>query len=411
MPDPLSSSAAASVSGAPAGRHVLAEFNGIDPALLDDEAALRAALTQALVTAGAQVRHIVAETFVPQGVTVLALLAQSHASIHTWPEHGSAQADVFTCGETADPVRAVELLSTALGAKDLQWQVVDRGPQRHAVTETLGAGLTRHWALGQVHHEAVTRYQRVLIAETAHGTTLFCDSERQSAADTQLVYHEALFVPAAVLAAHRERVLVIGCSEGVVSQLALAAGAQLVDHVDIDRDCVRACAAYLPYGYTPTELAAAERHEGQLRVHYRDGEEFVRTANQRYDIVVLDLPDERPADPTAQLNRLYTASFVSHCAELLTDGGVVVCQSGSPALWRNATLRAGWDRFTAVFAQVVAYVSDEHEWAFLIGRRTASPDPTEEMIIRLARFSPTPTSIDAAALRARSLAPFQLRHR
>jgi spermidine synthase len=277
------------------------------------------------------------------------------------------------------------------------------------VVEVIGPGLTRHWRVDAVRYEARTPFQHVLIAETAHGTTLFCDDERQSAEQTQLVYHEALFLPAALLAARRERVLVIGSSEGVVSQLAVAAGAGVVDHVDIDPDCVRACAEHLPYGYSPQELAAAERPDGPVRVHYGDGLAFVAETADRYDVVVVDLPDERPDDPDAQLNRLYSAAFLGRCAELLTDGGVVVSQAGSPALWRNATLRAALDRFREVFGQVVPYVSDEHEWAFLSGRRVPGPDPVGEMAQRLGGLGFRPATFDAEALRARSVLPFGLR--
>jgi spermidine synthase len=195
----------------------------------------------------------------------------------------------------------------------------------------------------------------------------------------------------------------------VVSQLAVAAGTGVVDHVDIDPDCVRACAEHLPYGYSPEDLAAAERHDGPVRVHYRDGLAFVVETTSRYDIVVIDLPDERPDDPEAQLNRLYSATFLRRCAELLTDGGVVVSQAGSPALWRNATLRAALDRFRDVFAQVVPYVSDEHEWAFLTGRRVTGPDPVGEMAKRLDRHGSWPVTLDAEALHARSVLPFELR--
>jgi spermidine synthase len=400
-----------SVAPTPSGRHVLAELTGVAPALLDDAAALRRALTEALVAAGASVRQVVDESFSPQGVTVLALLAESHASVHTWPEHGTAHVDVFTCGASADPVHAVDLLAVALGATGVHREVVDRGPGVRSVREPIAPGLSRSWEVGAVHLAARTPYQRVLIAETAHGTTLFCDDERQSAAATQLVYHEALFVPAALLAARRERVLVVGSSEGVVSQLAVAAGAALVDHVDIDLDCVRACAEHLPYGYSPAELDAALRHDGPVRLHHADGIEFVARCTDRYDVVVVDLPDERPDEPGSQLNRLYAVPFLRRCAALLREGGVVVSQAGSPALWRNATLRAATDRFDAVFDQVVPYVSDEHEWAFLTGRRAGGPDPAGEMVARLASLPMVPATLDAAALRARTVAPMALRAR
>jgi spermidine synthase len=393
----------------PVGRHVLAELAGADPGLLDDPGALRGALRDALVAAGAQVRQVVAESFAPQGATVLALLAESHASVHTWPEHGTAHVDVFTCGDAADPVGAVDLLATALGAVVVSREVVDRGGPARSVVEPVSPGLTRRWELGTVHHAARTPYQRVVIADTAHGVTLFCDDERQSAQASQLVYHEALFLPAALLAQRCARVLVVGSSEGVVSALAVAGGARVVDHVDIDAEAVRACAEHLPYGYTPAELAAAERHEGPVRVHYADGADFVARCTERYDVVVVDLPDERPGEPGAQLNSLYSRDFLARCAALLTRGGVVVSQAGSPALWRAATLRAAWDRFHAVFGQVVPYTSDEHEWTFLVGRREPVADPAGEMIGRLAGWPAGPVTIDAAALRARTVAPFSVR--
>src|SRR5207342_3465728 len=148
------------------------------------------------------------------------------------------------------------------------------------------------------------------------------------------------------------------------------------------------------YGYTTADLAAAERHAGPIRLHYTDGAAFVADCPNRYDIVVVDLPDERPHQPDAQLNRLYAVPFLRRCADLLTDGGVVVAQTGSPAMWRDATLRAGWGRFKAVFAQVIPYICDEHEWAFLIGRRTAASQPVTDMLARLPHLPVSPTSID-----------------
>ncbi len=388
---------------------MLAELTGVDAALLNDADALRSVLTEVLVAVGARVLQVVAEAFSPHGVTLVALLAESHASVHTWPEHGVAHVDIFTCGDTTDPVDALDRLAAAIGAQAVFHEVVDRGPGTRSVRESIAPGLTRSWELTSVSFAACTPFQRVLVARTAHGTTLFCDDERQSAEDTQLVYHEALFVPAALLAERLERVLVIGSSEGVVSQLAVAAGARVVDHVDIDPDCVRICSEHLPYGYTPAELAAAEAHDGPVRMHYVDGARFAASCDENYDVIVVDLPDERPRQPEIQLNRLYATPFLHRCAALLSDGGVVVSQAGSPAVWRDATLRGAWQRFHTVFAQVVPYVSEEHEWVFLAGRRNARPDPAGEMIQRLATFPVAPVSIDAAALRSRTVAPRRLR--
>ena len=112
-----------------AGIHVLAEFTEVNPALLDDEGFLTDLLRSSLARADATVCQVVSKQFSPQGVTVLALLSESHASVHTYPERGSAFVDVFTCGTVADPVLAVRLLAAGLGAECPQLEVVRRGTQ------------------------------------------------------------------------------------------------------------------------------------------------------------------------------------------------------------------------------------------------------------------------------------------
>ena len=109
------------------GQHVLAEMEGIDAALLNDEALLRDILTRALDQAGATVLDVTSKRFEPQGVTVLALLSESHASLHTYPEIGSVFVDVFTCGHRAKPEVAVRLLAEALHTPTVHAKTIRRG--------------------------------------------------------------------------------------------------------------------------------------------------------------------------------------------------------------------------------------------------------------------------------------------
>ncbi|WP_260860608.1 hypothetical protein [Mycobacterium tilburgii] len=114
------------------------------------------------------------------------------------------------------------------------------------IIERLAPGLTRSWQLSEVICDVHTRFQHLVIGRTHQGVALLSDDERQSTEFSQLVYHEALLVPALLLAGNVTRLLVIGLGEGVVSQRAVAAGATRVDHVDIDCDAVRLCAQRLP---------------------------------------------------------------------------------------------------------------------------------------------------------------------
>ncbi|MET7991005.1 spermidine synthase [Amycolatopsis sp. NPDC005232] len=274
------------------------------------------------------------------------------------------------------------------------------------ITESVGAGLTRAWQVSDVLVDTRTDYQHLVIGKTAQGISLFCDDERQSTELSQLVYHEALLVPALLLAAEVNRVLVVGSSEGVVCRLAVQAGASVVDHVDIDAQAVRLCAQHLPYGYSVAELAAAERGDGAIRVHYADGWEFIRASTEKYDIVVVDLPDEQDGTD-AQHNRLYGTDFLRLCRNLLAPGGVVAYQGGCPTLWRNSTLVKCWQRFTEAFASPVYFGSDEHEWAFLFG--TELDAPVDTMVRRWATLPYRPETIDEPTLRGSTVPPVSLR--
>ncbi|MGK8500338.1 adenosylmethionine decarboxylase [Nocardia asiatica] len=393
------------------GWHVLAEFGGVDADLCDDLERLESALRESLIAAGVTICDVVHKKFEPQGVTVLALLSESHASIHTYPESGDIFVDVFTCGSIgAGASKAVELLRDALAPRDVRMQVIRRGHGSQRIEEPVGAGLTRIWDLHEVIVDTHTPFQHMVIARTEQGISLFSDDDRQSTEFSQLTYHEAMMVPAFALAARLDKVLVIGSGEGVASQMSVAAGATHVDHVDIDQLEVELCARHLPYGYTSDELAAAVAGEGPITVHYADGWDFLATAAQagtRYDVIVIDLPDERVED--AQHNRLYEAEFLSRCRALLAPGGVLSAQAGCATMWRNETLKRSWERFHDQFGTVVHYGSDEHEWSFLFGLVDTIDDPVAAMTDRLARLPYKPETIDARALVRGAIEPHALR--
>jgi len=281
------------------------------------------------------------------------------------------------------------------------------GVESRQIVEPLAPGITRNWHLSEVICDVRTEFQHVVIGRTEQGIAMFSDRERQSTEFSQLVYHEALLVPALLLADRIERVLVIGSGEGVVSQLAVSAGATHVDHVDIDRDAVRMSAKHLPYGYTVDELRRAESSFGPITVHYRDGWEFVDRCTTAYDIVVVDLPDERTAP--AQHNRLYELEFLRRCRGV---GRVVVGQAGCPTLWRNESLRSSWQRYHETFDTVLYFGSDEHEWAFLSGLSgtgLTGKDALAVMSARLPTLAYRPHTIDAESLVASTVPPNALR--
>lgn len=98
------------------GKHCILELYDCDPKLLNDEKFIRKTMKSAAKGANMQLLDFVSHEFDPQGVTALALLGESHMSIHTWPELGYAMVDVLTCGEKSRPEEACEIICKKLQA-------------------------------------------------------------------------------------------------------------------------------------------------------------------------------------------------------------------------------------------------------------------------------------------------------
>jgi S-adenosylmethionine decarboxylase len=97
-----------------AGAHLIVDL--YDAQRLDDIDHIETTLRRCVDAAGATLLHIHLHHFQPNGVSGVAVLAESHISIHTWPEAGYAALDVFMCGK-AEPEKCVPILREAFKAK------------------------------------------------------------------------------------------------------------------------------------------------------------------------------------------------------------------------------------------------------------------------------------------------------
>lgn len=121
------------------GRHCVLELYGCASELLNDRRLIANAIRDAAQLAGATVLEEICHAFTPQGVTAMALLAESHISIHTWPETGYAAADVFTCGDHTMPERACQHLAEILRPRSYELQQFERGRSQAPSTCTAPA--------------------------------------------------------------------------------------------------------------------------------------------------------------------------------------------------------------------------------------------------------------------------------
>ncbi|MGH9382632.1 MAG: adenosylmethionine decarboxylase [Thermoanaerobaculia bacterium] len=110
------------------GTHVLLDAWGAPFLVLDDPERVRSALEATVEAARLTLLAQELKQFEPQGVTALALLAESHLAIHTWPEHGAFAADLFHCGELSlrEIPALMHDLADRLEATYWDYQVVER---------------------------------------------------------------------------------------------------------------------------------------------------------------------------------------------------------------------------------------------------------------------------------------------
>lgn len=108
------------------GRHVIVELWGC--ANTDSEGVVEDALREMVRACNVTLRELRVYPWEPyNGVSGIAIVAESHMSIHTWPELRYAAVDIFTCGEQADPEAAVPVLQRLFAPERIEVMQVSRG--------------------------------------------------------------------------------------------------------------------------------------------------------------------------------------------------------------------------------------------------------------------------------------------
>lgn len=110
------------------GKHVYGNLYGIDQKIAGNEKALRALVKKAVKAANARLHSIHSWKFKGKksGISVIALVLESHVSIHTWLKYDYATIDIYTCGEHTDPWKAFEVIKKVLKPKYYTVNYADR---------------------------------------------------------------------------------------------------------------------------------------------------------------------------------------------------------------------------------------------------------------------------------------------
>ena len=116
------------------GFHVLVELYDCDKHILNDVNMIEKVMVDSATKIGATILQVGFHQFAPPGVSGVILIAESHLTIHTWPELNYAAVDIFTCGDKIDPRKASIYISRELKASKIESKEIKRGKKSLSIS-------------------------------------------------------------------------------------------------------------------------------------------------------------------------------------------------------------------------------------------------------------------------------------
>lgn len=234
-------------------------------------------------------------------------------------------------------------------------------------SETLYDAYGQEFRVDEVLHEVKTDHQHLLIfRNAAFGRVLALDGIVQTTENDEFIYHEMMtHVPLLAHGAVRDVLIVGGGDGGMLREVCRHSAVKRITQVEIDRAVIDMCRKYLP-GHSRGAF-----DDPRVQIVIGDGFEFVRNADQRFDVIISD-----STDPIGPGETLFTDSFYAACRESLNPGGILVTQNGVPFHQMDEvkntadllkTIFADWHFYTAAVpsyvggAMTFAWATDEPE--------------------------------------------------
>lgn len=216
----------------------------------------------------------------------------------------------------------------------------------------------------EIVYAETTRFQRIVITQYQNDLRLYSDQELQFSSRDEYRYHESLIHPALSLLQKPDNVLIVGGGDGLAAREVLKdARVKTVTLVDLDPLMTR-ISSQLPQIRKLNEDALLNP---RVHVVNADGYRFLIRSKQRFDLIILDLPDPR----TEAIARLYSREFYLVAKKRLSQDGLLVTQASSPYYAResfwciNQTLQAAGLTTLPYRINVPAF----GEWGFILASR------------------------------------------
>ena len=256
--------------------------------------------------------------FEPQGFTLVALLAESHMSFHTFPEKNIISFDFFTCGKVS-PVVALYIIKKEIEHKRIVKKEFNRDTISLYRDIYSSAGLKKSYVVNNVLEDFTSKVgQHIEILDLEQfGKSLFIDNEIQVATSDEHLYSSTFVNSGLKLNKDKEKAAIIGGGDGGVARECISKGFNFIDWYELDPEVVEVCNKHLgKIGNKATE-------KNSVKCIWGDAFESIKKVEEdKYDKIFVDLNDDQFCIDLAAKN-------MDSLVRILKPNGVITAQVGS----------------------------------------------------------------------------------
>ena len=256
--------------------------------------------------------------FEPQGFTLVALLAESHMSFHTFPEKGIISFDFFTCAKVSPSV-AIDIIKKEIEHK----RIVKKEFNRDTITlyDDIynSPGLKKYYIVNNVLEDFTSKVgQHIEILDLEQfGKSLFIDNELQVATNDEYLYSSTFVNSGLKLNKAKDKAAIIGGGDGGVARECISKNFNFIDWFELDPEVVEVCNKYL------SKVGNNVTKKNSVKCIWGDAFESIKSVeDNRYDKIFVDLNDDQYCINLAAKNM---KSF----KRILKPNGVITAQVGS----------------------------------------------------------------------------------
>jgi len=255
--------------------------------------------------------------FEPQGFTIVALLAESHMSFHTFPENSIISFDFFTCGKVS-PVVALDVIKKEIEHARIVKKEFNRDTVSLYHDIYSSAGLQKSYVVNNVLEDFTSKVgQHIEILDLEQfGKSLFIDSEIQVASSDEHLYSSTFVNSGLKLNNDKDKAAIIGGGDGGVARECISKGFNFIDWYELDPEVVKVCQKHLP------KVCGEVKANNNVKTYWGDAFESIRKVkDSKYDKIFVDLNDDQYCIDLAAKN-------MRGMKRILKPGGVITAQVG-----------------------------------------------------------------------------------